>query len=91
MKYLDQRGSSHIAAILAVVVVAAIGVVGYRVANKNSDTTTASTVSGYATTSEAPSTIKTRADVTKASAALDSTSIDTVNPDQLDSDLSSIL
>ena len=87
MKTLNQRGSSHLVLILAVVVVVVAGVVGYRVMN-TSETNT-DVVSSKASE---PDSIKSTADVKRASAALDDTAIDgPVNPDQLDSDLNALL
>ncbi len=89
MKLNNQRGSSHIVLILGVVVVVAVAAVGYRVVS-STDTGTANT-SISAKTSE-PASIKSSADIKKASAALDDTAIDgSVNPAQLDRDLNSLL
>lgn len=87
MKKLNNRGIAHLVIILAVVVVAAIGLVGYIVVNNNHDQ--AGTVSA---TDGIPTTIKTKADLNQASKALDETSIDdSLNPNQLDADLNALL
>lgn len=91
MKYLNQRGSSQIIILVAVVVVAIVGVAGYRVYNQNSNATT-TTKSTAVIKSTVPSSIKSNADVTQATKALDTTNIDgTVNPTTLDSDLNAVL
>ena len=82
---LNQRGSSHLVLILAVAVIAAVGVVGYRVVSTNSDSAPATTAV-TTTTKNASSTVK------SANSDLNSTNVDTsINPDQLDSDLKSVL
>lgn len=92
MKYaLNQRGSSYIVAILAVGVVAGVGVIGYRVVNKPVTTDSTSPLVSNSST-KVPTTIKSKADVRKADAALSTTAVDgSVNPAQLDSDLNSLL
>lgn len=89
---LNQKGASHLVAVLAVVVIAAIGLIGFKVMNANEDSTetASSSTSQSANTSDA-ATIKSRADVQQASKDLDSTSLNDVDPSQLDSDLNSIL
>jgi len=84
----NQHGIGHVAALLVLVLVAAVAFAGWRVMNadKSSDTTT------QTASNTAPSTLKTKADVTKAANELDATSVDnTVNPDSLDSDINSLL
>lgn len=88
MKTLNQRGSSHIILVLAVIVVAAAGFAGYRVMNASQ----ASPTSSLRSKTSEPASIKSSADLHKASAALDATSIDgAVNPAELDSDMSALL
>ncbi len=91
MKYsLNQRGSSQLVAILAVAVIAAVGVVGYRVVSQPSNEQSSTPV--VSSSAKVPTTIKSKSDVRKADAALNSTAIDSsVNPNQLDSDLNSLL
>lgn len=90
MKISDQRGASHLVAILAVLVLAVVGFAGYRVATNSSNSDNTAATSSASLTG--PSTLKTKADVKAASKALDSTSIDSsVDPGQLDSDINSVL
>jgi hypothetical protein len=89
MKSFTQRGFSTIAVLVLVVIVVVVAVGGYRVVHNpsldDSSPTTAATTS-------VPATIKNKADVAAAGKALDNLSIDnSVNPDQLDSDLNSLL
>lgn len=85
----NQRGSSHIVALLVVVVVAGIAFAGYRVMNR--DSIVASSVPAVST-SKVPATLKSKSDVEKANASLDSTAIDSsVDPGQLDGDINSLL
>ncbi|HSX36900.1 MAG TPA: hypothetical protein VLG13_02160 [Patescibacteria group bacterium] len=81
----NQKGIAHLGLLLLVVVVAAAGAVAYRVHQSSTSTSTASI------TAKVPAKISTTADLTKASAALDATNIDSVNPNSLDSDLNSLL
>jgi uncharacterized protein (UPF0333 family) len=88
MKRLNQSGSLHLGLLLAVVVVAAVFAVGFRVMNnsKSSDDTT--TAASY------PSSIQSKADLTQTSRALDQTGsqIDSnLNDSSLDSDINSML
>lgn len=86
----DQRGLAHIAILLLVMaVVAAVAFAGYRVV-KNNETDTAATLSDSRSTA-VPKKIQSKNDLSKADNALDNTSIESsVDPSQLDSDLSSI-
>lgn len=85
----NQRGSSHLAALLGVAVIVVIGVVGYRVM-KTTDTGNIVS-SATRSTSKAPDSIKSTADLKQAGSALDSTAIDgSVNPNQLDGELNSL-
>lgn len=86
-----QRGSSHLMLILAVAVIAAIGVVGYRVTQTDTSSVESTSVAPAKNTS-APTAIKTSADLKKAEASLDSATIDSsLNPNQLDNDISALL
>lgn len=90
MKKLQQEGSSHVVAFLAVAVLIVIGVVGYRVM-QNKNTTVTVTVP---TTSSAvlPTKINSKADIQKASKALDAAPIkDNLDPKQLDNELKNLL
>ena len=84
---LNQAGASHLVAILAVVVIAAVGVIGYRVMSQDDAGTQTATQSAN-TNSGA---IENKDDVEAASKELDSTSLDNVDPSQLDSDINSVL
>lgn len=86
----NQSGFGLVAVVILLVVVAGVGLVGYRVLNNTYDTTPLS--SPVAKSGKAPTAISSKADVTKAAAALDATPVDSgVNPNQLDSDLNSLL
>lgn len=88
MRTLNQKGVGHLLIVLALLVVATIGFVGWKVLGSD-DTGTASV-----STSEqvaVPATIKDKSDLNQASQALDTTDIDSgVNPDSLNSDLNSL-
>lgn len=85
----NQKGFGLLAVLLVVVVVGAVAVVALRVVGNESPNGTASTVKK---TASVPATLTTKADVTQAASALDSTNVDSsMNPDQLDSDLNSLL
>lgn len=86
---LNQTGAGHLVMLLAVVVIAAVGIVGYRVmSSSDTDSDTATTSQSAVKDS---SQMKTKADVQQASTELDNTSLNDVDPAQLDSDLNSIL
>lgn len=86
---LNQRGSSHIVLLLAVVVVAVVAFAGYRVMNANNPSEPSDTASASASV---PAKLTSKADVLKADKALDQTAIDSsVNPDTLNNDLNSLL
>jgi uncharacterized protein HemX len=86
----NQQGIGHFAGLVVILVVLAIGVVGYRVVRSNSDSQISNNDSTLSSNS-VPKAIKDTADVTKADKALDATSIDSsVNPNQLDSDLNAL-
>lgn len=92
--HLDQRGSSHIVALLFVVIVAAVGFAAYRVmsANKNSSSVANAPTNTLTKPLAAPADIKSKADVQQAAKALDSDQLDkNLDPSQLDSDLNSLL
>jgi hypothetical protein len=86
---LNQRGSGHVVLLLAVLVVAVVGFAGYRVMSAKSPADTSDTASANATV---PAKLTSKADVLKASNALDQTAVDSsVNPDSLNNDLNSLL
>lgn len=86
-----ERGSSHLVLILAVAVLAAIGVIGYRVTQTDTSSVVSTSVAPVQN-SAAPDKLESAADLKKAEASLDSTSIDSsVNPNQLDDDISALL
>lgn len=89
MKKLTQQGSTPLVLFLAVAVIAAVGVVGYRVMNTDTTEDTTATVQTKAE-SAVPDTISSTADLNQAEAALNSTDIDAVNPSSLDSDLNAL-
>ena len=93
MKLLQhQKGSSHLVLILAVTVLAAVGVIGYRVTQNGTDTSVASTSVAPVKNSDAPDKIQSAADLKQAEASLDSDAIDSkVNPNQLDSNIDALL
>jgi predicted negative regulator of RcsB-dependent stress response len=79
---LNQTGSSHMIVIVAAVVIAAVGYIGFRVSHR--DTQVASTQTAASQHSD----IKNSNDVRKANDELTKTNVDSINPDQLDTDLS---
>lgn len=96
MQRLNQHGSHLVVGLLAIVVVAAIGLAGYRVMH-NSTTglqTNKTTTATQAATTTAPATITNRAGLTQAAQTLDSANAGingNVNGSSLNSDLSSLL
>ena len=90
LKNNNQAGFALVEAVLIVVILGAVGFIGYKVMNR-----TQSTTSGGATTqtqASLPSKIQSKADVTKSVKALDSTPINSqLDPSQLDSNISSLL
>jgi hypothetical protein len=74
----NQKGSGHIVAIVGVLVIAVVAFAGYRVlsASKTDASNDTSAVKTSSAEVAAPATVKTKADVTKATSALDSTEID---------------
>lgn len=86
----NQSGSGHLVLLVALVVIVLVAIAGYRVAN-NTDTGTTTSLNPIQATA-VPATIKSKADLQKASNALDSTTIDnSVNPDSFDNDINSLL
>ncbi len=84
----NQIGSMHLFVVVAVGVILAVGVIGYRISQ--SDTHLAG--NAPVNSSKGPAKIKTTADLKKADKALDATPIDgDVNPNQLDTDLNAVL
>jgi uncharacterized protein HemX len=84
-----QTGFAHLALILLLVVVAVIAFAGYKVVKNQEAKTTANQTS--ATTANTP-TINSSTDLDKAAATLNSQSVDgDLNPDSLNSDVSSLL
>jgi uncharacterized protein HemX len=85
---LNQNGSAHLVAILAVIVIALTGVVGYRVMQlQNKDK-----VADTDTTQTADGTLESSADLQDAEDAIDADESDTnLDPAQLDSDLDNLL
>lgn len=86
MKRLNQAGISHIVLFVLVAVCLGVGLVAFRAV---SSTQPAADTGGGA--AAVPTSIKSKADLTAASKALDTTSEADVNPDQLDSDLNALL
>lgn len=84
----SQQGVGHLAAIVLVLVVAAVAVIGYRVAQNSNTTTTSNSPAAIVV----PDKIQSTADVKKADRALDNSGIDgSVDPNTLDGDLNSLL
>lgn len=85
----SETGAAHLALIIVVILVVVIGFVGYRVVKNNNKSLSNTPV---AVNNNAPTQIKTQADVKQAAKALDATSIDSsLDPSQLDKDLNSLL
>ena len=81
---LGQKGFEPVFVILLVVVVAAAGLIAYRVAGPKK------TATNKSVESVAP-TVKTKSDITNAKKSLDELPVDKdVNPSDLDSDLSAL-
>jgi flagellar basal body-associated protein FliL len=88
---ISQAGSSHIVALVGVLVIAVVAFAGYRVLHSSTPVDTASSKTSTAETAQVPSAIKSKSDVTEASKALDSTQIDdSVNPNSLNDDLNAL-
>ena len=93
MKTLHERGFSAVEAVIAVLVVAAIGVTGYLAFNRMQNTAKAPSASDQAakaTTPEAPA-IEDDSDLDAAAKALDETNVDASATDasELDTEVSS--
>ena len=84
----NQQGFGFLAVLLVVVVLGALTVVALRVTGAKNDVPADATTAKVAV----PDTISSKADVSKASAALDAIDVDNgVNPDSLNKDLNSLL
>ncbi len=91
MKSFNQKGSSHLVALLALVLVGVIGYAGWHVMQANKTDPNANS-SSQTVAAAVPSKIVTKAQANQATKALDSDSLDSsLNTSQLDSDLSSVL
>lgn len=89
---LNQRGSSHLIAILAVVAVVVVAGVGYRVYSQRNSAAPATTAAASTQPAQVPAQIRNKADLRQASQALDNSADQSgSNPNQLDSDLNSLL
>jgi hypothetical protein len=83
-----QQGFGFLPLFLVAAVIVGAGVISYRLVANND----AGVVTSQNATAAVPKVIKTKADVTSATKLLDDTSIaDSVNPDQLDADISALL
>jgi predicted negative regulator of RcsB-dependent stress response len=91
MKRFNQQGSLHLGILVAVLVVAAVAFAGYRVwSNAQAEPTQTAT----AQSADVPAQIKSKADLTQTSKALDQTSNEldsSMNDASLDSDINSML
>jgi flagellar basal body-associated protein FliL len=90
---LDQRGASHIVALLAVLLLVVVGFAGYRVMTANKATVADNATAPVAVKQvAAPTKIQSKADVTQAAKALDSDQLDSnLDSAQLNADLNSML
>lgn len=85
-----QNGFAHLALILLLLVMVVIAFAGYKVVKNRQDKITANKTSTAITNSV--ETINTKADLDKATSELNSQSVDsTLNPDSLNSDVTSLL
>lgn len=84
----SQRGSLHLVAILAVVVIAVAGVIGYKVFTNEKDSAT--DVTSSQTDEDSIESIETTSDIDEASASLEEFDSE-LDPNQLDEDLNSLL
>ncbi len=85
----NQNGFGFVAVLAVVALLGVVAFAGLRVMSANQ---VDSSVSSLTRAHNVPAKIQTSADITKASAALDATPIDTgVNPNQLDKDINSLL
>jgi len=93
MKRLNTSGSHVVALVVGVLVVGVIGMAGYKVW-QNSKTPVTDTATTVKTSSAVPSTIKSNADLTNASKALDDSSAQVnsnLDDNSLNSDLNDLL
>jgi uncharacterized protein HemX len=94
MRRLAQSGMAPMVIVLSALVVLAVGFVTLQVRdaqqNEKLSQTQSQTTQPAKTESKAPSNITSLAELDKATNALDTTAIDDINPDQLDSDLDSL-
>jgi putative NADH-flavin reductase len=93
MQKKSEAGLGHALLIfLVVAVVAAVGLVGLRVKQNNSDKAGEVTATQPLAKVQAPDQISSKADLTKAEASLNQTNVDSdVNPDTLNSDVNNLL
>jgi hypothetical protein len=87
MRISSQEGSLHLAGILAVIVLAIVGVAGYLVFTNEKDTTKDTTSQIDVDTTDP---IQTTSDIDEASASLEEYDSE-LDPSQLDEDLNSLL
>jgi hypothetical protein len=86
----NQQGIAHLTGILVILVLLIVGVVGYRVVRANTDNQLSNNESSLSESS-VPNSFKSTADVTRADKALEKTSVDdSLNPNQLDSDINAL-
>ena len=86
-----EAGVGHLLVLLAVVVIAAVAVVGYRVINSQNDTL-GNTGPTAPKADLAPADIKSSSDLKAAESALNQSNVDKdLDPAQLDSDINSLL
>ncbi len=85
---LNETGMGLVIVLGLVVVVAVVGVVGARVLQKTDPSTASLSVPAQ---TKVPKNIKSSSDLSKASAALEATAVDSAATDQLDSDLNTLL
>lgn len=89
MKKSNQQGFGFVFLLLAVVVVGLVAFAALRVQGNSATVADSTQVSSK---TKVPTKLESPADLQKASKALDETQVDSgVNPDQLDSDLDSLL
>lgn len=82
-----QSGFGLLPLFLIIAVVASAGIMSYRLVTNDTELVTSQNA-----TAVVPKSIKTKADVTQATKVLDATSVDnSINPDQLDADISALL
>jgi uncharacterized protein HemX len=90
----SQSGMAHLYLLLFFLVVAIIGVVGWRVMQKQNDQTgdfVSSNTSSAPAKATAPGSINNSGDLSKTAAALNQTNVDNdVNPDSLNADLNNL-